>query len=395
MEIRLCKKEEINQVKDIWKYCFEDSEAYVNFYFDKKFNHNNVVVSKDGDRLISSIHLNQHDILMNGKKLNTSYVVGVSTLPEARGRGIMNGMMLESLKEMLRRGQTISILMPIDFRLYTKFGFSNCYDMILNSVDIFELKKFRYVGNFKKATAKDASELKNIYSSAVSDYNGFALRDEAYFLDLIEEMDVDGGNIYINYINGIPSGYIVYSISGGVFIIREIYSIDITSYKSILKFVFNHNTQCKRVEMMSSIDDPLRILLDNPKDATFEIKPFMMARIIDFKKYINDCEFVVRKSSDEESILIKINDEYLTNNDKVFKLVNKSGILFVEDSCSQEYEIELDISEATKIFTKYSGIDEVLKLREDYFSLSENGLKDRLERLLSFSKEVNHINEYV
>ena len=50
-------------------------------------NNNTIVVEEDGE-IVSSLQLNQYKIKLNNKVYDTSYVVGVSTFPEARGEGI-------------------------------------------------------------------------------------------------------------------------------------------------------------------------------------------------------------------------------------------------------------------------------------------------------------------
>ena len=61
------------------------------------------------DEIVSSLQLNQYKIKLNDKIYDTSYVVGVSTFPQVRGRGYMKNIMDFSLKEMYKRGQLVSI----------------------------------------------------------------------------------------------------------------------------------------------------------------------------------------------------------------------------------------------------------------------------------------------
>ena len=56
--------------------------------------------------------------------------------------------------------------------------------------------------------------------------------------------------------------------------------------KGILRFLYNHNTQCKKVTISSPIDDKIRFILSNPKTANIKLKPFMMGRVINLKKYL-------------------------------------------------------------------------------------------------------------
>ena len=72
--------------------------------------------------------------------------------------------------------------------------------------------------------------------------------------------------------------------------IREIYYKNIEALKSMLKFVYNHNTQCKKVVISAPVNDKIRFILDNPRTCDIKIKPFMMGRIINLKDYLESLD---------------------------------------------------------------------------------------------------------
>ncbi|MBC2576528.1 GNAT family N-acetyltransferase [Peptostreptococcus canis] len=387
MDIRICKLNEKNQIRKIWEYCFNDSPGYVDFYFENKFDYNNTMVLDLDGNIISSIHLNQHTLRINSKKFDVSYVVGVSTLPEARGMGMMDDLMKKSILEMKNRGQMISILMPIDFRLYRKYGYTNCYNILVQSINIFDLKKFKINGTFKPATENSLENLEEIYRCHTSRLNGYSVRDTKYYKDFIKEMSVDSGYLYINYRGDEPVGYISYSIDGEKFIVRECYYKDVISYKSILKYIFNHNTQCKYVEIYSDLEDPLIDMLDNPKDSTFSIKPFMMARILDFKSFINSLELF---SDSCKEVKIKVHDNYIDDNNGKFRLFADNNLLKISKlDDSEDYEFEFSIDELTSIFMGYSSIDSIMMMKNIMSGY------EKLSELVKINSKTNHINEYV
>ncbi|WAW14203.1 GNAT family N-acetyltransferase [Peptostreptococcus equinus] len=387
MDIRICKDNEIDSVRKIWDYCFDDGVDYSNFYFENKFRAKDAVVLEYNKELISAIHLNQHKIMLFDKIYEVSYVVGVSTLPQARGLGKMGQLMSYSLNEMYKRGQELSILMPIDFRLYSKFGYVNTYDMLNSKLDIFSLSKFKIKGEFYQADESKIEDLIDIYEESLKYRNAYAIRNKKYYKELIEEMKIEEGYIYINYIDSKPQAYIVYSISQGQFIVRESYYKNIDAYKSILKFIFNHNTQCKKLNMTSVIDDPLRHILDNPKDHEFEIKPFMMSRIINLEKLIKGINI-----NTDKNIVVKVIDPYILDNNGVFligknKDDNKTIKRLVSDA---SYDIELGIDKFTTIIFSYYSPQEFALINSVEIEMVE-----KLYSILSIEKKVNHINEYI
>ena len=60
----------------------------MNYYFENKYKAENTLLVEDED-IIASLGLNQYKIKLNNKEYDASYVVGVSTLPNARGNGCM------------------------------------------------------------------------------------------------------------------------------------------------------------------------------------------------------------------------------------------------------------------------------------------------------------------
>ena len=151
MLIRYAKKDEINDIKNIWNYCFNDEESFVDYYFKNKYNNNNTIVVCEDNDIVSSLQLNQYKIRLDNKEYETSYVVGVSTFPQVRGRGYMKKIMEYSLNELYRKKQLVSILMPIDYRLYRKYGYEHCYDQLEYNIDIEALKNFKLIGRLYKA----------------------------------------------------------------------------------------------------------------------------------------------------------------------------------------------------------------------------------------------------
>lgn len=414
MEIRFTNTNENQGVRDLWTYCFTDSRDYVDFYFKNKYNPDKTMVVEDGGRILSAIHLNQHRVKLGGKDLDTSYVVGVSTLAEARGMGFMADLMSRSLYQVGAMEQSFAILMPIDHRLYRTYGFETCYDILEIKLDIFDLKKFKLDGSFKRASKEDADDLVEVYSSAITAYNGSALRDQAYFTEFVEEMEIEGGYIYISYRDGQPTAYLAYTIDGGDFFVREVYYKDMKSYQSVLKFIFNHNTQCKTVTINTGIDDRLMDILDNPKDASFTIKPFMMARIVDIENFLRDLE--IKTGQEGHSLNIEISDPVIRENNGIYSFDNNTGILrarkhgnavtdlyglaentmlgdngaalerLVEDL--PDIDISLTINELTSLLFAYRTI-------EDICFIKGIDVSDSLRAIFDFKKKTNYINEYV
>ncbi|MEN2259400.1 GNAT family N-acetyltransferase [Paraclostridium benzoelyticum] len=388
MDIRYAKGEDLEDLKDIWNYCFGDEESFVDYYFNNKYKPENTVIVKEDNELKSSLQLNQYKIKLNEKVYDTSYVVGVSTFPNARGKGYMKDMMDFSLNELYKKGQVVSLLMPIDYRLYKKYGYEHCYDQLEYKLDIDGLKQFKINGDFEKINESHIEYMIDIYNDFLSKCNGYVVRDRFYYENLFKEIKCENGHIYIHKGNGYD-GYIIYFIMGDTMFIREICYKNINSLKSMLKFIFNHNTQCKNIKVMSPITDSIRFILPNLKDNELSLKPFMMGRVINVEDFLND---IYTEHEDLDSVYIKIDDNQIKENDNVFevKILNNK---IVAKKSNREADFKLSINHLSQIAFEYTDINQILFVENIELTDKNKKAIDLLNSI--FNKKENYINEYV
>ncbi|HHN8245279.1 TPA: GNAT family N-acetyltransferase [Clostridioides difficile] len=394
MEIRYAKEEEIESIKEIWSYCFNDTESFMKYYFNDKYKSENTVVALDEGKIISSLQLNQYKLLLNSKVYNTSYVVGVSTLPEGRGAGYMNKVMKFTLNELYKKGQLVSILMPIDYRLYRRFGYEHCYDQIGYTINTDDLKNFKSSGKMIKSNLSQIDDLIQIDRTFLNEVNGNVLKDEHYYENLFKEIQSEDGFLYIHEGNE-KDGYIVYFLQEDKMFVRELFYKNIDALKSMLKFIYNHNTQCKIVTISTPTIDKIRFILDNPKDSHIKIKPFMMGRVINVKKFIEDIDI---ENDINSSFNLLIEDKFIDENNGLFKISIQNKKVSVEqldkkgaEKPQEDFDIKLDINTLTQLSFSYIDVNEAIFL---------NDIKDVSEETLEtlnciFSKKNNYINEYI
>lgn len=385
MNIRFAKESDKNNIIDIWNYCFDDGPKFTDYYFNDKYKHENTIVVEDDEEIVSSLQLNQYNLKLNDKIYDTSYVVGVSTFPQARGKGYMKHIMDFTLNELYRKNQLVSILMPIDYRLYRKYGYEHCYDQIEYEIDIEDLSGFKSKGFLKKAKLDNINDLINIENNFLKDLNGTIIRDKNYYENLFKEVESEDGHIYIHE-DELKDGYIIYFINNENIFVRELYYNNLNALKGILRFLYNHNTQCKKVTISSPIDDKIRFILSNPKTANIKLKPFMMGRVINFKKYLESLNI---KSNENLSINISVKDDFIKENNKIFKIHLNNNKLNVE---SGDYisDVEFNINTITQLAFSYINGKEAYLLND----LKEN--KKVIEFLdLIFVKKENYVNEYI
>ena len=388
MKMRYAREDEIDSIKEIWNYCFNDEDTFVDYYFNHKYkNHNTIVACEDND-IVSSLQLNQYKINLDNKVYDTSYIVGVSTFPQVRGRGYMRNIMDFSLNELYKKGQLISILMPIDYRLYRKYGYEHCYDQLEYNINIDDLKNFNLNGRLYKASEKNIDDLININNIFLEDVNGNTVRDKDYYINLFREVKSEGGHVYV-YKDRSYKGYIIYFLNGENMFVRELFYKDLDSLKSILKFIYNHNTQCKNVTISAPVNDKIKFVLENPKTTDIKIKPFMMGRVINVEEYLNGLQ---AEESIDISANIFIEDKFIKENNGVFNIEIKNKKVKAK-KIRGNHSLSLSINSFTQLAFSYIDIKDIIVLN----NIDRNNKnKDAIQLLkVLFKKKENYINEYV
>ena len=119
------------QVWDMWKTVFGDADSYMELYFRTKYRSENTLLYFEGDKAVASLQMLQFNFTFCGTEIPIYYLSGVSTLPEARKKGYMHELLLESYKVSKERGIPLMLLVPaeewlLDF--YDKYGFAQTFD---------------------------------------------------------------------------------------------------------------------------------------------------------------------------------------------------------------------------------------------------------------------------
>ncbi len=119
------------QIVNLWRTCFGDSEAFISLYFDRVYKDENAMtIEKDG-KIVSALQIVPHTMTYLGTEISVGYISGACTTPEERGQGLMRQLLQETFEEMERREIAISALIPADpwlFDYYREQGYTEAFD---------------------------------------------------------------------------------------------------------------------------------------------------------------------------------------------------------------------------------------------------------------------------
>lgn len=385
MEIRYAREGDRSAIQALWQYCFKDSDSFNTFYFNQVFAPEDTLLCLEGDQLKTALQLNSHGLFIGNQLYESSYIVGVSSQPEVRGKGFMKVLMQKSLDEMYHKGEIFSILMPIDSRIYESYGYTFISDHLKYNVNLSSINRVKSSAELVPIQEKHLRALTEFYNLQMLNKGIWVHRDVDLFNRILNEVTADGGYTYVCEQDQRITGFIFYYLDGDSLEVREMLYEDKRTLETFMNLFLMHQTQVKHIKVNEAGDGRLKYLL--PHDGVNEIHlfPFMMGRIINFKRFM---EALNLSTKEEGEIRIGVIDGHIKENNKVYRIIYGPNGVKVEEN-QQKPHVTLSISSLTGLLTGYLTYDEVVFLdRLTYNSKAEQFFNN-------FLNQTNYINEFV
>lgn len=169
MQVELLLKNDINnklKTRSLYECCFDEGKhSFIDYYYDTIIKRNEIVVVKDGDEIVSMIHLNPYIYNICGELKNVHYLVAIATKENYRHRGLMKLCLDRTFKYLSELKEPYCYLVPDNTTyesIYKKYGFE--------VVTKFTLEKF-------------SNEVYDIYPDKNEEYVKL-MKSEDYFLGM-------------------------------------------------------------------------------------------------------------------------------------------------------------------------------------------------------------------
>lgn len=124
------------QIKDLWKLCFEDSEEFIDMYFRLRYSKDVNIAIQSGEEVIAAMQMVPYPMTYGGGEINTAYVSGACTHPDYRGRGVMHELLSQAFIRMLGNNVAVSTLIPAEpwlFGYYARHGYVAVFNYMMNT----------------------------------------------------------------------------------------------------------------------------------------------------------------------------------------------------------------------------------------------------------------------
>lgn len=320
--IRYLENHEKQNIRPLYEHCFNDTDQYTEYYFEKRLHRNHVVVNEQDDKIVSAVHLIPKTAIVGKLKTNIMYLYGIGTDAAYRKKGIMRDTVSYVIKDLFNDMEAFTYLIPAKADtadIYRKLGFEYVMDKPKMKT-LEQIKKPTHSLISRKAENADLVRLAIFAKSATEKKYCVTLsKDVEYFRKIKELIEVEGGYIEIYIENKVIVGYRIWLDDE---VLEEVLDPSI----SVMSWCENQGN------------------------------PYLMARVLNIRKTLRLLEF---KSFGQK--IIKLSDPVIEENNGCFRLSYDHGNVKLDkiDESTLEHEPEFDITiaELTAHIFGYNIID--------------------------------------
>ena len=213
--IRYSVPEEKNIILNLFNTCFPGEEKFADWFFGKVYDYRNTLVYEDNGKIIAALQMIPVKLSDGVNTYTSSYLYGVGTLPEYRGKGIMAQVINFSFEEDRKKGTDYSILIVQEQSLlnyYSRFGFEKYFSIGEKYFDTNE-----EILRFRPVTRTDFSAINDVYENSC-DKKMFSLREEKHCDALF---DMYSETSFVHETDGVIDSYVFGYFTENAFIASE------------------------------------------------------------------------------------------------------------------------------------------------------------------------------
>lgn len=300
------------EVIELWRLCFEDTEEFIRFYFDRKYKDENTLVYRENGRLLSCLQMLPYPMTFAGTEIRASYISGACTHPSIRGKGAMKQLLAEAFGKMLSSGVGVSVLIPQEswlFDYYRKSGYVTSFG--------YETERYtirHQIVSDKQAVVLEYDECKAKMSGLYHYFSDRMKKRPCCIQHDFEDFDMIVDDLYVS------SGQLVVvvaatgRITGMAFVIPAIENIWVKEW-------FYDTEQDKKALLQGILQKWEKEEIKCKVPVALSVgKPGGMARIIDAGRMLS----LYAACYPDKQFSLKLTDEILTENTGFYQL--KEGV---------------------------------------------------------------------
>lgn len=298
------------------------------------------------------------EVVIHGEVMPMGGIGYVSSYPETRGKGYVKQLFVKTLAEMNHKGMVLSYLDPFSYPFYRKFGYELSFNQVQYEIGATDMPRVEsYLGSMERTDWESSKELlKQLYAEKTASSVGPVKRPDWIWESDMMRNKQERIALYKDTDQEVK-GYLCYHADTEVpnrFIIDELVYLTQEAFVGVWQFIASHQSTFDTFLYTVKEEEYFLDLFPNPRIKN-ELKPFMMARIVNIETFLKQFPF---KDRAQKTFYLRIIDEYAGWNDGLWRVeLRKTGrqmTKVVDESVVNETEIlSATIQTWTQLFLNY------------------------------------------
>lgn len=186
------------QIIDLWRNSFHDTEEFISLYFDRVYKEENTLVIEKNGQVVSALQMLPYTMTYYGTEISIAYISGACTLPSMRGRGLMKELLQNAYEEMKYRKVAVAALIPGEpwlFDYYRKEKYTkafDCSELIYNRP---ETPVYAPEITVMPPKVPSMDKLYHYFNSKLRERNCCVLHTKDDFVTILRDLELDGGEM--------------------------------------------------------------------------------------------------------------------------------------------------------------------------------------------------------
>lgn len=291
-----------------------------------------LAVFHERDGLVGTASALNWKLTVPGATLPAAHVTDVSVQPTHRRRGLLRRLMTRQLTDVAAAGrEPLALLWASESGIYQRFGYGMAsrhvaYDADTRAVG---LRQQPPTGQLRLVGYADAQkELATLWDAARPHRPGWSSRSPEYWqMNAMDLPDHRRNRTRLRTVlherDGQPTGYAVWRIetgwdSGGprhTVHVTEVVATDLGAYRDLWTFLFSIDLSRRLTFGHAALDEPLPLLLDEPRRLDTRIGDGLYVRLVDVPAALS-----ARRYAAPADVVLELTDDLLPSNAGCFRL---------------------------------------------------------------------------
>lgn len=375
--VKILNKTDLNQFYQLYLAAFNYKNSPTRkAAFEIRYDNAYVYGYKKEDELVGGLWSLPFMVNFFNKMMPMEGIGVVMTNKDYQGQGVADTLLKTTLKDMYKRKTALSYLAPFSYPFYRKYGYEQVFTQATYTIEIKNLPQIIFENdqkNIRTLDFKDAiPDLKEFYHDIQPQNKGGIVRPDWWW----EYLGIRHSKykVLIYYVEQRPASYIVYDITGQNVTIYD-WQNDPKhpdSFVNLLGHMSLFISKLKQATFIANSSYYLGSAFADPSIIVMDVKPYMMARIVNLEEFIKLYPF-----KHQFEVNFNLDDSLIAENNGNWKISyngNEATIIKKTAKFSQEADFEISIQQLTKLMmggTQFENSVRIGKIKNH----SENSFK--------------------